>query len=185
MVKPAWSNREEGIGLAKTGPRSEDKQTRFGRTHVHRHVYLSKQEARLLDTVCKRRGFAGFSEFVHAAIREMAIRMPESQGRVRVELVPEVHEQFIATSQRVLAQQGNALHDAMQGEPNLERRAEIRAESTRLLDAAFEWSTILQKLEDRRRLLDQEVVHPRHRYSARAGESSASSQPGIDAASLL
>ncbi len=127
-------------------------------------MYLSKAEADLLLKILSRTGFARFPDWCRAALRQWSVRLPESQGKIRVELDPEHDGPTISRAQEVLAKEGWGLKEAWRGEPNPDRREDLRRRAGTYLDDAAHLSSILEKLEERRFVLVAGLKAPRRRH---------------------
>ena len=153
----------------------------------HHSLWFSPTEERRFRDLCRKYGFEGpfgapkFSDFVRFCLREISSRTPESQGKVRVELDPDRDAERVSLSQQVLAEKAYALQEAWRGEPNPDRRAALRSRFAALLDAAHEWSAVLEKFEQRRHVLESGLRQPRHRRKGSSSPATASSSETMDA----
>ncbi len=137
---------------------------RWKKAHERYEVNLSSAEAQHLRVILAHTSMESLHDWLRTALRAWSSRIPESQGKVRIELDPERDGPMMSRAQEILAREGHGLHEAWKGEPNPERRAEIRRRAAMLLDDAAHLSTILEKLEERRHVMEEGLKAPRHRY---------------------
>lgn len=158
--------------MARTATKARRKNSHRGICHS---AWLSSTEENRYREVCRKYGFESFVDFVRFALREISSRLPESQGKVRIELDPEKDAKRVALAQQSLSEKAYALQEAWRGEWNPERRSELRQQVAELLDAAYEWSVVLEKFEQRRYVLETGLRHPRHRFKDSKSPSAISS----------
>lgn len=147
--------------------------------HELASVWLTPSESKHLQVILSHTSMENFADWVRAALRAWSSRIPESQGKVRIELDPERDRPALSHAQAILARDGSAMTDAWRGEPNPDSRSELRRQAAQLLDDAAHLSSILEKLEERRYVATEGLKAARHRYvpEARRKTSHSSTSP--------